>query len=89
MNSPDESRSVFYIANLTVPPLTTLGAINNVSVLQQTIFIPSMAVSSCSNDHRISKQNQCLPVHTGCGRCLCVSLCVCVWVVVVSGVKSQ
>jgi len=80
MNYPDESRSLFYIANLIARPLTMCGAINNVPVPQQRIFIPPVAVSSCSNDQRFSKQNYCLPVHPGCGRCLCLTVCVCVCV---------
>ena len=51
MNYPDESRSVLYITNLIARPLTMCGAVNNVPVPQQTTFIPSVAVSSCSNGH--------------------------------------
>ena len=51
MNNPDESRSVFYITILIARPLTVCGVINNVRVPQQTVFISSVALSSCSNDH--------------------------------------
>jgi hypothetical protein len=57
MSYTDESRSVFYIANLIARPLSMCGAINDVPVPQQTIFNPPVVVSSCSNDHRFGKQN--------------------------------
>ena len=75
MNNPDESRSVFFVTILIARPLPMCGVING----------------SCSDDQRFSKQNCCLPVHTGCRRRLYVTVfvCRCVRDVVLSRVKSQ
>jgi len=63
------------------------GAMNNVRVPQQTIFIRLEAVRVQMTTESASRTSVYQYIQDVGG--LCVSLCVCVWLVVLSGVKSQ